>query len=339
MILVICGAGASYDSVTALRGKVSPRRPPLASELFTPDNEIVKAAIKQFPRCYDILPYLQQVPEGQTLETKLQDMQNEAEDDPVRKQQLAAVRYYLQLLITRFQQHWEDEHSGVTNYRTFIDQLRRTHGSRLVCIVTFNYDCMIEEALRGSVGIKIDSLNDYIADAAFKLFKLHGSVNWFRTVTAPFSKVNPQREETDLIKELIQSAAEIKTGEFRLRNACPIGKFEDTPVWPAIAIPVTTKGVFECPDEHLERLKQLLPETERIVTIGWRGAERHFLDLLSAALSSRQLPMLAVAGDKAGAKEVFRNFGNAGIRVGRFDSEDGFSNTIVARTIEDFCKR
>ena len=341
MILVICGAGASYDSVTSLPlhefGRApSPYRPPLASELFNPDNVLVKDAIKEFPQCYEILPYLQRIPDGQSIETKLEELQNEAEVDLVRKKHIAAILYYLQYLISQFERRWADVHSGVTNYRTLIDQLRRAEEP--VCFVTFNYDCMIEMALWGSRGIKTDSLSDYTADEKFKLFKLHGSVNWFKTVIAPFAKVDRNRNEMDIVKELINSVAAIKTGEFRIRNLCPIGKLEDTPVWPAIAIPVTTKRMFECPDEHLAMLKQLLPQTKKIVTIGWRGAEYNFLEILSKSLEHRQLPILPIAGSEEGRLELVDNFRRAGILLGVFPSESGFSDAIVARSIERFCK-
>jgi hypothetical protein len=48
---------------------------------------------------------------------------------------------------------------------------------------------------------------------------------------------------------------------------------------PALAIPVQSKNSFECTDPHLEALRGYIQRTTRVITIGWRGVERHFLDL------------------------------------------------------------
>jgi hypothetical protein len=197
---------------------------------------------------------------------------------------------------------------------------------------------MIESALLGSVGVRTDSLNGYISHERFKLFKLHGSVNWYKRITAPFSAVHPQRDHTELINELIDTAPLIQTSDdFIISPLCPAGRIEDVPIWPAIAIPVTTKRMFVCPDEHVEALKELLPQTERIVTIGWRGAERNFLQLLSTALAHRQVPVLPIAEDQAGAEDVMSRFRDDGISPILFPSPQGFSNAIVSRSIEKFC--
>ena len=50
-----------------------------------------------------------------------------------------------------------------------------------MCLVTFNYDRLIEHALTGA-GISTAGIADYIASPLFKLFKVHGSINWVRSV-------------------------------------------------------------------------------------------------------------------------------------------------------------
>jgi hypothetical protein len=268
----------------------------------------------------------------------LETLQSEAEEDPIRKQQLAAIRYYLQVLIDTFERRWEDVHGGVSNYVALLDQLRRVHGDEEVCIVTFNYDCMIEKAL-STVGVIIHDINDYNLHPTFKLFKLHGSVNWFKHLSAPFTTVNVHRDDADLIRELIQNAANIETfDEFYMHEFCPVGKIDQTPIWPALAIPVTTKLLFECPKSHLRALERCLPETRRIVTIGWRGAEYHFVKILSQALRHREVPILPIAGTEEGAQEVLTNLQSAGIRPIVFMYPPGFSHSIVARRIESFFK-
>ena len=219
-----------------------------------------------------------------------------------------------------------------------MDQLRRVHGDEEVCIVTFNYDCMIEKAFT-SINVAIKDVIDYDQDPKFKLFKLHGSVNWAKEVRVPFSSVNAHRDNMDVIRELIQNAENIETSdEFRTCTLCPVGKIDQTPLWPALAIPFTTKLVFECPPSHIRTLKRSLPETKKIITIGWRGAEYHFLKMLSEALEHRQVSFLPISGSGEGDLEVIDNLRNAGISLAVFPSQHGFSNAIVTRDIESFCK-
>src|SRR5262245_59609321 len=167
MILVIFGAGASYDSVpskpasqTELWGrKLLPNRPPLANDLFS-DIDVVTGALRRFPECYPIVPYLQDIPDNQTIETVLENLRSESETDVVRKRQLAAIRCYLPFVIRDFEGRWLEVHNGITNYVTLLDQVRRAHRTEEpVCIVTFNYDCMIEDALRRSLDISINAMS------------------------------------------------------------------------------------------------------------------------------------------------------------------------------------
>lgn len=62
MILVIFGAGASYDSVPSKPPAKVPRaqhpsRLPLASELFL-DTGVFADSLTRFPQCHPIVPYL-----------------------------------------------------------------------------------------------------------------------------------------------------------------------------------------------------------------------------------------------------------------------------------------
>ena len=98
MILVILGAGASYDSVPSKPPSITtydrtrlPNRPPLANELFA-DTPIVNDTLALFPECHPIVPYLQNLPQGSTIESVLEGLQAESEADLFRKRQLVAVR-------------------------------------------------------------------------------------------------------------------------------------------------------------------------------------------------------------------------------------------------------
>src|SRR2546422_9217433 len=57
------------------------------------------------------------------------------------------------------------------------------------------------------------------------------------------------------------------------------GILEGHYTYPAIALPVETKNEFEFPDAHLKKLRDVIPEVTRVLIIGWRGTEEHFLKL------------------------------------------------------------
>jgi len=117
MLMVVFGAGASYDSIPSRPPGVYPThtlpsRLPLANELFD-DRPLFREAITRFPQCQAVIPYLQRLPDGVSLERVLEGLQREANEYPQRNQQLAAIRFYLQYLIWRCERDWGSEAGGV----------------------------------------------------------------------------------------------------------------------------------------------------------------------------------------------------------------------------------
>ncbi len=100
MLMVIFGAGASFDSVPHRPPGMSfherEYRPPPANELFG-DRPQFASAMEQFPKCLALIPHLRKA--GISVEQELEKLQTEAEEDPERHRQLAAIRYYLHFLL------------------------------------------------------------------------------------------------------------------------------------------------------------------------------------------------------------------------------------------------
>ena len=124
MIMEIFGAGASYDSVPSRPPSRYPRtglmsRPPLATELFL-DDGFFAASLRSFPQCKPIVPYLQSRPPEETVEHALEVLQAEGQEDPERKRQIAAIRYYLHLVISECEGRWKEVAHGITNYVTLL---------------------------------------------------------------------------------------------------------------------------------------------------------------------------------------------------------------------------
>src|SRR5438128_1327375 len=128
--MVIFGAGASYDSLARYPpdsdGRFPPPdslvakqwRPPLANQLF---DQRFGQYIQQFRQMHAVVPDLQN-PEDD-VETVLEKFQSEASTYPRRLNQLAAVRYYLQSMLSNCQSNWENVTRGVTNYKALLDRI------------------------------------------------------------------------------------------------------------------------------------------------------------------------------------------------------------------------
>src|SRR2546423_1007321 len=113
MIMIIFGAGASYDSVPSRppdqyrRGIAGQwfSRPQLDNELFLPPGFLAES-LRRFPQCKPVVPYLQSIPEGITLEHRLEELQTEGDEDPQRRIQINAIRFYLHDVIRECERNW-----------------------------------------------------------------------------------------------------------------------------------------------------------------------------------------------------------------------------------------
>lgn len=89
-----------------------------------------------------------------------------------------------------------------------------------VYFVTFNYDTMIEAALKERLNIAFSYINDYTALDSYKLFKLHGSVNWVREIDAVFTDLQKQNDSTRLAAPPAHRAEVSGEQRDRLVSAC-----------------------------------------------------------------------------------------------------------------------
>lgn len=334
MLMVIFGAGASYDSVSSRPPKhyppvQLPSRPPLANELFD-DRPNFRQAMQRFEECKAIIPYLQSRPPNVSVEERLESLQAEADDFPRRHQQLAAIRYYLHFMLWECEQEWKGLAGGITNYRTLLDRLERWRKpGEQICLVTFNYDTLLEEAL-SEVGIKIRDVSDYIAYEDYKVIKLHGSVNWGREVDTS------TKHQPTTINELINRAADLKLSEsYRLVTNHPMLREGGKTLFPALAIPVQHKGGYECPTAHLDCLRDCIPQVTKLLVVGWRAQEANFCQLLASKVQ-RDLKVLTVSGSVKGANEINSRLEEVGLHGDFFVAKGGFTEFVVNREAEEF---
>jgi hypothetical protein len=314
MLMVIFGAGASYDSSpTYTPGLVPPGassedhhnafyRPPLAKELFA-NRPLFIETIEAFQQCKTIVPRLRApaVTSGErSIETLLQEIEKEAETYSRGRQELAAVQCYLQRAILLCEGHWLGVTKGITNYLYLLREIERTRKSdEPVCLVTFNYDTLLEDALE-RLGHKISQMEDYIdKPTLFRVFKPHGSINWGQRVEIILPGNINTGNPPSVLNYLVEHAPGLRVTDLYVMCApSTMGVVDGMPLFPAIAIPVEKKDQFTCPQNHVEQLARVLRDITKILVIGWRATEANFLELLGNQLTGLRLgiPLYIVAG-------------------------------------------
>jgi hypothetical protein len=345
MILVIFGAGASYDSCPTFPVKglnrqgvrnQTPERPPLAADLFY-NTPIFSNALDQYLECYPIVPYLRGIPDGSSFEQVLDKLHEESKTDSMRMKQLTGVRFYLQQMLYQCEAQWRGRTRGVTNYLTLVDQLRRVSTvSGPVVIITFNYDRLLDQAL-SHFGINITNINDYISNEGMKLFKLHGSINWGRKLNSLTFQDIGTRNINEIAHEIIDKSPDLNlTGDYVFEDGpFPFARSNDVPVYPALAIPVIDKQTFECPDEHVDKLRQLLKNSKKVSIVAWRAAEKHFLDLIKSNVTG-ELTVEAVCGSQEYSQATLTALAEHGIKFNGRAFDGGFTEYVRSREAERF---
>lgn len=301
MLMVVLGAGASFDCVpdanlgTGMIAEREELKPPVTDGLFDLRRNLVLGAAQNFDTQGALVMELRAVAsaaEG-SVEDELQRHLERAENgDENMRRGLLALRYFIRQVVSFSTERWSTLAGHQTNYRSLLAKIdrRRMDAGEEVVLVTFNYDLLLETALRLQLGIEKNHIDAY-PTGVYKVFKPHGSVDWMRVVTA-IEEHNPQQV--------------IATGVMPTDDS-QIVRREDTnpqPGWiPALAVPTVSKSSFECPPAHVDALTGLLPQVDRLLTIGWRGRERTFLDLCAEHFRPG-LTGLVVSGDPASAKSI-----------------------------------
>jgi hypothetical protein len=348
MLMVIFGAGASYDSAQAYRpvypgggaqnfGVSSPPtdpggrwRPPLAKDLFLDPHHVLGEIVEKYRKLSHILPYLREPSDGRSVEQMLESLQEEGKTNPETQRELASVRFYLCELLNTVTNKWSSQTNGITNYAPLVREiLRFNDGKERVCLITFNYDLLLDRALYTFDFKGAGDPDGYLdSHPILKLFKLHGSADWSRLVSLPTGiRLMPEH--------LIAHADTIQLSDKFVRaNATDpyeMNRFPQ-PLFPAIAIPVQTKSEqsFECPLAHRTYLMEMLPEITKVLIIGWQAKEAHFLSMLRSNLPKLTHVMVVGANAEDAARTLKYFLGEIRLSVANPSvGQGGFTSFIV----------
>lgn len=344
MLMVIFGAGASYDSYASRRPQnyppsALPDRLPLADHLFD-DRAAFNAVMDRFPKCGAIIPTLRDRQGQETVEQVLQRYEAESQSYAIGKQQLASVLYYLQVMIWECEDRWRSVHLGKTNHLTLLNKIERWRSVRneAVCLATFNYDTLLERALSALFDWKFAELSDYDRHQEYKLFKLHGSVNWAHPVEIALSNSHLMSPE-GIAKSLIDRAdrLSIVSQSFEVIEGCPASKTQHGMLlFPALAIPVESKDQFECPAQHLAGLEKCIPQVDKILVIGWQAREQHFLRMLRERLKP-DVSVLIICANQLEAQDTAAQLSHANIKAHVVCyAKYGFSDFALDNNLDSF---
>jgi hypothetical protein len=159
---------------------------------------------------------------------------------------------------------------------------------------------------------------------------------------------SPDKQYEESYRAALESAANLKwTREYstgrELEQHVEL-VYQGSTAWlPALAIPVLTKAAFECPDSHIELLREVAHETDKVLIVGWRGSETHFLDLWKGSEPRAIRRIVAVLGrpnkPHEDVREIVSNLIQAQMAAsadGVVVSELGFSGFLQDGHLEDF---
>jgi hypothetical protein len=351
VLLIIVGAGASYDS----DWRRSPEhekilawdkfhelglrwRPPLAAALF--DEDRFGSYVARYMPSQGLMVRLRNA--APAVEEELEKIRALSKTQAHLPRQLLGIRYYLRNVIADTVEEWvkakPDRLTNFTRLLTGLEPWRQLTDQRVV-IVTFNYDTLFDEALSSLLpGFRIREMGDYIADERYRLLKLHGSVNWWRFVTAEwFEQVGMSTPVGWADMMFDPPGPYTEDGAFTLPVHSSL-----RPCVPSLALPMATKGDsdFACPQEHLEELRLRLSEVTDVLIIGWRGIEQHFLELwrlIHAMKKDPSVNSIAVVDRSVGAGQevVARVTHHVGLTPKRDRYYETFS-TFVNEKLDEY---
>jgi len=342
-LLVIVGAGASAGCLPEQMGA----RPPLTKDLATRAPLSNRLAVR-YEQVQPLLDELRERPtvEGPetaraatvTLEEALrQYLERRTYDDNIARH-VAAMRFYLRDLIWESTGAALEADGGMTAYTRLVrrcyDWAARNNSH--VCFVNFNYDPMLEIACAPH-GLDRTTEAGYTSNPRLSVLKPHGSVLWAwrHPLVSPATGWNGD----DAVRESIRAGEPTQqpSGEIAMRLQPPAFISEPGQSWvplPALALPVTGKGAFVWPPRHEAFFRAFHGRFGRVLTIGWQGAEEHFIPLLQPVVANGAQVLVVTGGNDAEQAEedghvVIANLGELAGRTRGGIFAGGFMNLGV----------
>ena len=338
-LLVVVGAGASHDCVpqqgvpqvrppdgspVGLELPLPHVRPPLTRDLVNP-QALQNILADRYRLAQPLIDHLRWVSRNDAesptpLEVALAAYQSGADQNPMVTRHILAIRFYLRDLLLACTDYMRsiDLSGGITNYTGLVNTLHQwaCEKDRHLCVVSFNYDLLIDRACEEAWGLDVANLATYIGDdGRASLLKPHGSALWGWHVNAPATQSwNKYTTVDQIFAEGNQSIDESNIFAFPhlVKNQKGQTKATQPPVVPALVLPLHGKSEFVWPEDQAQHFTQdLVQSVDRMIIVGWRAAENHFIEQLEKVLRPNYKLLLVTKGDDAERNDILSAFPSA----------------------------
>src|SRR2546428_228935 len=113
------------------------------------DRTYFGQAIDSFRQVRGLAQQLRHLGPGESIEKRLDDLFADAKGYAPLRKQFAAMRFYLQRVISGCGTEWDRQANGVTNYVGLVEEIdkRWISKGKEVCFVSFNYDLLLDKAM------------------------------------------------------------------------------------------------------------------------------------------------------------------------------------------------
>lgn len=278
--IIILGAGASHDYVNTDHRTGNPDwTPPLSDGLF--NTKVYHSIITKYSEVNDLSSdALTRVPGQMSLENYLTNIKNTiAATNHNRQKQLVSLGFYLQHLFREISANYGSQPGN--NYRVLVQRIKDSGGE--ACIVSFNYDTLLEE--------NVDTINVYLSSyiqGPIKIIKPHGSCDWVYGLQEWSGEIDLSYNFLMQNPWHLTFPGKVSSEPFERRRNLrgPVSYLErengsTIHLLPALAIPLFSKEKYVCPLLHVKELEEAFKSTDRILIIGWRGMDSNLIELIN----------------------------------------------------------
>lgn len=283
MLIVILGAGASFDCTSKSLVSDINFEPPQMKDLFSDRRSFVKLQVK-YPRLNAASTEIRArtSADSVSIENFIRDtyLDTEVLED---KRAYYEIPLYLQELLYEVSKNYTrtPEH-----YQLLVSVINRS-GIAKVAYVTLNYDLLLDQVLEETLGFAVNSIDSYISDnKKWCLYKLHGSVNWGYKISPSPQDANEKDGFIGALRNIDVSKVDRSTTHLRHGDLNSY-RFASSPsclFYPALSVPVGSQDELTCPKEHTENLSAQIKSEDRIdlLVIGYSGNDKEVINTLSS---------------------------------------------------------
>lgn len=286
-LLVVLGAGASYDCANEASICDAAHRPPLARELFhVASRPAFWEVLRQYPGAMALAPDLAELSlqSAVSIEDELRKLASHS--DSLTRQHFEDIPRYLSSLLTSVSKKYA---SMPGSYVRLVKRLVADEPHR-VTFVSLNYDDLLEQGIQSYVrGLSFDHISDYVhRDRSIWVVKPHGSIDWFVKTTKytshDFSRSSPT----------VRYEVPVRPWTIQVRRDLGVPLHGE--VYPVVTAPMSEKTNQDlvCPDEHVQCLIHACCKAEKALFIGTSGLDGHILRLIGEYAKS--LRMVHIVG-------------------------------------------